>query len=416
MDFSGYYKYIDKGQFAQDVPPYSSGGGVLKQNDTIIYPENLKSWRERIKLRLDATTPLTGTKFSVRDPGYRFATASRSPALAPPYGVYKVLTGWFQLTTCNPPNVSATDINLARGRFLEKCKGTQRPFMAGVFLGELRETLNMIRHPLSGLYKSQLLFSKRVKKLSERRLIFRTRQELSSANFATKRKKMGVLSDLWLESVYGWRPLLADIDDGISAISRYWYSIPTIHVVNHYETWDKSFLRNNTSVGPFTAIAETEHINRYQVRHSGAVKVYPQDVKTALGANYKSIGTLLDVVPTVWELIPYSFLIDYFVNVGEILEASTFIKSDLAWACEVTRSTNTVTQTVTPQSPGPGYSFIQYGSPFQASGTKFDRHSYSGAYVPTLSFHGPSFMHGINIAALAASFIASGVPPKLFHR
>lgn len=414
-NFPGYYKYIDKGQFAQFVPPYSNGGGVLLQNNTITYPDNLRSWRERIKLRLNATTALTGSRFSVTNSGYRFATASRSSSSAPPYGIYKVLSGWFQPATCNPPNVSSADLNVARGRFLDKCRSTQRPFMTGTFLGELGETLHQIRHPLSALYKDQLAFSRKVKKLSERRLIFRTLAEAKSSSRVVRLRKTGVLSDLWLESVYGWRPLLADIDDGINALSRYWSAIPTFYIVKYYENSDKSSLTNNTSVGPFAAIAVTEHVNKYQVRHSGAIKMYPHDPKTAMGINYKSIGTLLDVIPTVWELIPYSFLIDYFVNVGEILNASTFVKSDLAWACEVTRSTNSVTQTVTPQSPGSGYSFIQYGTPFQASGTKFDRHAYTGAYVPTLSYKGPSPLHEINIVALATSFIASGLNKSSRH-
>jgi hypothetical protein len=28
-------------------------------------------------------------------------------------------------------------------------------------------------------------------------------------------------------------------------------------------------------------------------------------------------------IPTVWEVIPYSFLVDYFVNIGDMLEAAT---------------------------------------------------------------------------------------------
>jgi hypothetical protein len=38
-----------------------------------------------------------------------------------------------------------------------------------------------------------------------------------------------------------------------------------------------------------------------------------------------------DFAPAIWEGIPYSFLVDYFTNVGEIVNALSFPQSDVAW-------------------------------------------------------------------------------------
>ena len=36
--------------------------------------------------------------------------------------------------------------------------------------------------------------------------------------------------------------------------------------------------------------------------------------------------------PTAWELLPWSFLIDYFTNIGDVISAGTVSRSSLAWS------------------------------------------------------------------------------------
>jgi hypothetical protein len=42
--------------------------------------------------------------------------------------------------------------------------------------------------------------------------------------------------------------------------------------------------------------------------------------------------TIPDFVPTAWDLLPFSWLVDMFTNVGDILRALCFIRSNLAWS------------------------------------------------------------------------------------
>jgi hypothetical protein len=44
------------------------------------------------------------------------------------------------------------------------------------------------------------------------------------------------------------------------------------------------------------------------------------------------LGFRLDeFVPTLWEVLPWSFLVDYFSNVSEIISAATYVNSNLAY-------------------------------------------------------------------------------------
>jgi hypothetical protein len=39
----------------------------------------------------------------------------------------------------------------------------------------------------------------------------------------------------------------------------------------------------------------------------------------------------LQIIPTAWELLPWSFLIDYFSNIGDVLETAVVSRSNIAW-------------------------------------------------------------------------------------
>jgi hypothetical protein len=59
-------------------------------------------------------------------------------------------------------------------------------------------------------------------------------------------------------------------------------------------------------------------------------------VKTGAVNGVRSVARTLGILPerflpTVWELIPYSFVVDYFVNVGDIVASYAFQRNNIVW-------------------------------------------------------------------------------------
>jgi hypothetical protein len=109
-------------------------------------------------------------------------------------------------------------------------------------------------------------------------------------------------------------------------------------------------------------------------------------------------------LPTVWELIPYSFLVDYFVNIGEIVSAATLNSSSVLW------TNKTVTHRVSYRALRWEANSKPYSNNVATVPGKAKSHlktvtrypNYAGAMVPTLTFSLPGLGQALNIAALGS--------------
>lgn len=216
------------------------------------------------------------------------------------------------------PTVSTTFAdNLARASFYKQLSALRTKVQGLTFLGELKETVGMLKSPLKGINRRMFDYYGNCKKLDLRRK--GSRRDLSS---------------LWLEVAFGWKPLLNDIHDIITAYRQLTNPVHQDRVRGFgKKEYDNTSILFSEAGGQSAFFAQRlvqngcwwyttdgrlkeEHV----VRYTGAVR--PQ-VRATQWDNWALFGFEPEqFVPTAWELLPWSFLIDYFTNIGDILSAS----------------------------------------------------------------------------------------------
>jgi hypothetical protein len=311
----------------------------------------------------------------------------------------------------NPASIGLGDADSrALGRFLRNAYDVQHALMGGVVIGELRQTLQTIRNPAKGLRELVDKWRGTAIRLRRRRNFLPIGQHKASV--------LENLADAWLEVQYGWRPLMSDIRGGAEALNRY-YAAQGLSTRRITGTGKAEANVGSELVEEHTHnnVIFYNHVERTAshsiVIYRGAMRVQVKDPKTMDPA---LLGfDLASWAPTAWELIPYSFLIDYFSNIGDIILGWSSLGTKFSW---VNKTTVRYYEKVSMTQPHPQW---------QKAGTDWDsgaieilsyapakvviqkrsvsRNKYEGLLIPDLDFEIPGLgsLKWLNIAALIAA-------------
>lgn len=371
---------------------------IENADDTVTYGDNVSNWRQRIAQGKAATTTLVGERKSWQR-GLNRRRLWQHFTL--PNG-YTYESWWFHdnglssIQTSAPSSALISKVNSqASQKFYKQVEEVYNAFQGGVFLGELGESLRMIRSPAKALRQGIDKYLHAVQRHRKLKL-------------ADKRK---AIADTYLEYAFGWAPLANDIADAANYLQK-----------------RRDQLQHDTRVITATASGEettfTNSAQRlYQMRNTLEVltkKTY--SVRYKAGLNTSQYGTSLlgakalgfhptSFLPTVWELLPWSFLIDYFTNVGEVVSSFANRKTKLCWGVCTTRTTvvayNTkawITWADTEYGATVYARSDSGGSLSSTSYTSVNRQPVTSVPIPDLHFEVPGMgMKWLNIASLAAS-------------
>lgn len=310
----------------------------------------LPGWKKIIQQGGNATTIFNGTirHMNIKQPFTHRAVWRSSPTVLS----VEELSGfpyWYNLGFGDPSAYDAVALEQASKFFLRRLQETRQQMQGGVFSGEIRETFRMLFKPAKTLREE---IPKYLDALAKRRrgvgrlrgvgIVVTSRK----SQIAAERKRIKILNkiarDTWLEYSFGWKPLISDINDAVKAIGRldensYIQKISakgSNEVVNYHSGTNEYPIADQF----VTWVRVTQTVKtKYDCHIRGAVRVNSTVSRAA--RNNELFGfTWSQFVPTVWNLLPYSFLVDYFTNIGDILEAAAVNTADIAWTSRTMRA------------------------------------------------------------------------------
>jgi hypothetical protein len=384
-----------------------SSNSVVKWTDTVDYGDNIRNWRESLLAGNDTTTGLTvsGRTLSIRRG--RLVAVNRSPTGLPTGAKTWIQSGDFNISTAfsssNPTSISDASANArALGKFVNRAREVNTTFQGGVFLGELAQTIHGIRHPAKGL--RELVDTYRHKAVKLR----------SAEGFRVLRHPFERnLADLWLESSFHWKPLIHDIQDGARAsaqlvekVEKRPTSVPVRGVATVVSNSQESVPALFVEGGFRYLLCETLYDSCTAV-YRGAIRV--MDLTTPAGQAALLGFDPASFAPTAWELVPYSFLVDYFTNIGEVITGLSFPRAGVKWSNRTIIREVVAERTVSTDGSlysGQTVHLSSFSAPqVVASKRHISRASYNGTYVPKLNLEVPDLgsLRWLNIAALVTA-------------
>ncbi len=379
-------------------PPRFSGYRL--GTDSFTGTDNLR-WKSDIENGNNATTDASGTRvlsqgMSAQLYAWGYTNVTDVPANARSVSIWADPLGTTFTSSLTGSSEEASNSIEARTKFSNRVSKVYTQFEGGTFLGELRETLHMIKKPGQALREGVGHYLDVVQK-NGRRIKRRPR---------TYRESW--LSRTWLEASFGWAPLLNDLDDARQYLKRRQaVLLREVHPVSAIQQ-SPPVLRAE-SPGQVVATIGTL---RYSVRTidtyihilSGGVRsqAFGQGLinASAMGLSSRNFA------PTLWEILPWSFAFDYFANIGDVIEGWSNQNCVLSWGRETTvsvRSRDLIGQGGINTVARPKGTIFIPGT-LRTTRRDFTRRPISVPPVPGFQFKIPGFgLKWLNLAALARS-------------
>lgn len=311
----------------QNPTVYSVGGVVnSKGSYNVQWEDNAAGgsnaqWQYLVRMGQPATTGFSGQKFEVARHKFNSRLVITQGAGLP--NLVKTRTGYpspATLPTRLSPTISVAE-NAALTKLYQRLREVDSAAQGMTILAELRETIHMLRRPGLALRKATEAYFGRVKRHAQRT----RRRDLHKA-----------IAGTYLEYAFGIVPFVHDTISVLEAIDK-----------AYTEKRQRVRATGESSLGSVNTVLESKDESWYRVSTSNKTKLsvrYIVGLKQAAGGPSTSslretLGfSFTEFVPTLWEIVPWSFLVDYFTNIGDIISAVTYCRSKLAWSNRTERS------------------------------------------------------------------------------
>lgn len=283
-------------------------------------------------------------------------------------------------------------------KIIAKVKGHQ--LNAAVFAAEGKKTVNLVKNSILTVGGALVdvkhgNFTRAAQRLG---VLKSTLGRRSDGRFFVNKKASLSPEDIasrWLELQYGWKPLLNDVYEACKAYDVLTQPLRTYHY--------KASTRRNVSWNSSTSPAN------YTCPAVGKLQqTLLLEMTEVPGTLPRSLG-LEDPYSVVWELVPYSFVVDWFLPIGPWLESAHSLPLLTGRWYKTTARTFTCGRTIIKRNPGIAEKYDYYaGSTFTGDHLAVVRTSGTGnLQTPLPSFktldQALSPMHIANAIALVTA-------------
>lgn len=187
--------------------------------------------------------------------------------------------------------------------------------MVAVNLAERQQSINMMAGRLMQLYG----FAKNLRRGNVRKALSFLSLEPSGVKAKGVKRRSQTVGNVWLEYHFGWEPLIKDVHAACTLLSD--PLEPSFVKVSGKPQTLRAFIADyggcsNSSLGK--AWIELNG----KIRSKGGAKIAISNPNLYLA---NRLG-LVNPAAVAWELVPFSFVVDWFVNVSDVInEASDFL-------------------------------------------------------------------------------------------
>jgi hypothetical protein len=281
-------------------------------------------WRDAVKRHVSATTEASGQSTTVEHQDASLFCSFYLNNVQTPANYREVTEGgWiYQGGGHNPPSLvidNEADAD-ASGKFYSKARNELHALQSGEMLFEMGKTAQSVTK-ITGAMVNLLLNWKR----SLRR----------ARNSGPRRWAAGV-SDAYLEWKFGWDPLAKDVRALMNDFKN-----------DYFESTEVSATGRNTLVSSSNTYTESLSIARYEVtvvtKLECTVKYLAELSLERVGAGgfVERLGlSPNNFVPTIYNCLPWTYMIDYFTNIGNIVNAVGFPTGRIRWCNRTIRNRN----------------------------------------------------------------------------
>jgi len=301
---------------------------------------SLPNWKAVIKSGLNASTyyKLDRCRIDEFKPGQAFTRVSTLPNGVDP--VVTIYTQSFEGFFSVPSLVGhlVVDVNkasaVALNTIYKKIREEQQHLNGSAVVAEIGDTIRMFKHPFKSVVD---LTNRHVTRLTKERRRLRGSPQQKEESW------MNIVSATHLEWSFGMRPLLSDTASIAEALKRF----QTEGVLDVPRSKVSSQGKDSTAITDYTT-GGMGGDDLYTVVQTSTRTFTTRTVKYTVGlhapitAPFGSNDRLIEIlgfkpenwIPALWEAVPWSFLVDYFTNIGDMISSSCTSDATVKWICK----------------------------------------------------------------------------------